>query len=56
MANYGVDDHIFTGTPAAVAAAIETKLETIDTAKTIRHLSVHVLRVDQAVGVLIIDA
>lgn len=41
MANYAVTDWVSNaGTPTVVAAEIETKLETIDAAKTIRLLTV----------------
>jgi len=41
MANYAVTDWTTQGTREEVLAAIETKLETIDTGKTIRLLETH---------------
>lgn len=36
MAAYAVTDYVVQGTPVAVAAALETYLETVDDSKTIR--------------------
>jgi len=42
MANYAVNDWVSTvGNLTTVAAALETKLETIDSAKTIRFVQIY---------------
>ena len=59
MANFAVHDYTTSpGTHAEVAALLETKLETIDDAKTIRLIAINPLSRDRdlCVGVLIYDA
>ena len=57
MANYAVDDYVTApqSTIAEVTALLETKLETIDTTKTIRLLGVEKVG-SMFVGYLIYDA
>ena len=57
MANYAVTDWTSTaGSMEDVAAAIETKLETIDNSKTIRLLEVHQLGSALFQAIMIYDA
>jgi len=57
MANYAVVDYATpTGTLVEVIAAMETKIETIDNAKTLRLVDVKQLSGDNFVGILIYDA
>ena len=56
MANYAVDDHTETADNlGACLALLETKLETIDNTKTIRHLSIHQVGAKFAYA-LVVDA
>ena len=55
MANYALDTFPKSGTYEVVLAALETELETIDTAKVIRLLEVQ-KHGNEFVGLLIIDA
>jgi len=56
MANYAVDDHTETADNlGACLALLETKLETIDNTKTIRHLSIHKVGAKFAYA-LVVDA
>ena len=55
MANYALDTFSSRGSYEVVLAALETELETIDTAKTIRLLEIQ-KHGNEYVGLLIIDA
>ena len=55
MANFLVTRFVTTGTPEAVAAALETQIETVDNTKTIRVFSVLPRGGNDFVGVLIYD-
>lgn len=55
MANYALDTFSKQGSYEVVLAALETELETIDTAKTIRLLEIQ-RQGNEFIGLLIIDA
>jgi len=56
MANYAVTDYVITNkSPTEIAAAFETYLETIDTAKTIRYIGI-VEKGSACTGIIIHDA
>ena len=57
MANYAVTDYKTSESQlGTVIAALETKLETIDTSKTIRYIDVLPMGNGEFVGVIIYDA
>ena len=55
MADYEVSDFVYRGTVEEVLAALETKLETVDTARDIRLMKVVRTQGSEWVGVLILD-
>ena len=56
MANYAVNDFVTSvGTLEAVAAAMETQIETIDNTKTIRLFDVQALASGMFQGVIVTD-
>lgn len=55
MTNYAVSDYVVRGTAEAVAAALETKIETIDATKTLRLIQIEKSG-NEFVGILIYDA
>jgi len=55
MTNYAVSDYVVYGSAEVVAAALETKLETLDDSKTLRLIQIEKSG-NEFVGILIYDA